>query len=72
MADEYKLKIVRVRDTPLLNPMGGIIRQKSVDWTVDGVNMHTTVVPSDGFTAAGALALIQPQANEVINLMKTP
>lgn len=71
MTDQYKLQIVRVRDNPTLNPFGGITRQKSVDWTVDGVNMHTTAVPSDGFTAAAALALIQPQANEVIQLLQS-
>jgi hypothetical protein len=71
MATDYKLQILRVRDNPLPGQFGGVIRQKAVDWTVDGTNIHTTNIPGDTFTAAAALAIIQPQAQEVIQLLKT-
>lgn len=69
MTNEYKLRILRVRDAPSLSPFGGVTARKAVDWTVDGANIHTTYVAGENFTAAAALALIQPEASEQIALL---
>lgn len=71
MPSDYKLQIVRVRDNTISSPVGGVIKQFAVDWTVDGSSIHTTNIPGDKFTADAALQVIRPQSDEVIKLLKT-
>jgi hypothetical protein len=72
MATDYKLQILRVRDNPISKPLGGVLQQKAVDWTVDGPTIHTTNIPGEDFSADAALKVIRPQAEEVIKLLQTP
>lgn len=70
MAEQFPTKILRVRDAPVLNLMGGVDRFKSVDFTVDGRNVHTVTIPEAEFTAEKARAKVEEQANIIRALLR--
>ena len=69
MANELKTKILRVRDAPRLNLLGGVDRFKAVDFTVDGQNIHTIEIPDAEFTAEKARAKVEEKAREIRALL---
>jgi hypothetical protein len=71
MAGTYKLQILRVRDAPELNVLGGVTSYKAVDWTVDGRNVHTTRILTAEFTQAKARAAVEAEAKPIIDLLST-
>lgn len=71
MPEQFPTKIIRVRDAPQLNLMGGVDSFKAVDFTVDGRNIHTVVLPAAGFTAEKARAAVEAQASEIRKLLMT-
>lgn len=69
MAEQFPTKILRVRDAPRLNVMGGVERFKAVDFTVDGRNVHTVDIPEAEFTAEKARAKVEEQAKIIRALL---
>ena len=65
MVDTLAIKIVRVRDTPTLSPVGGVQRQKSVDYMVGEHGPFTVTLDDDGFTAQKARAAVDAAAKEI-------
>ena len=70
MAEQLVTKIVRVRDAPQLNMLGGVDSFKAVDFTVDGRDIHTVVIPTAEFTAEKARAKVEEQANIIRALLR--
>ena len=70
MAEPFPTKILRVRDAPQLNMLGGVDAFKAIDFTVDGRNIHTVVIPAAEFTAEKARAKIEEQANIIRALLR--
>ncbi len=69
MADNLTTKILRVRDAPRLNVLGGVDRFKAVDFSVDGRNIHTVEIPESEFTAEKVRAKVEEQAKVIRQLL---
>ena len=69
MAEQFPTKILRVRDAPQLNLLGGVDSFKAVDFTVDGQNIHTVTIPTADFTAEEARAKVEEQAKVIRALL---
>ena len=65
MADTLATQIIRIRDNPLLNPVGGIKGRKSIDYMVGEHGPFTVTLDDDGFTAVKAKAAVEAAAKEI-------
>ena len=71
MAEQFPTKILRVRDAPQLNMLGGVDRFKAIDFTVDSRNIHTVTMPEADFTAEKARAKVEEQAKVIRQLLSS-
>ncbi len=69
MANNLMTQILRVRDAPKLNVLGGVDRFKAVDFSVDGKNIHTVEIPEAEFTAEKVKAKVEEQAKVIRQLL---
>jgi len=70
MVEQLVTKIMRVRDAPQLNMLGGVDAFKAIDFTVDGHDMHTVVISTAEFTAEKARAKVEEQASIIRALLR--